>query len=323
MPIDLRDASPAGLLAAAGDAVRARRLAEVADLEVVAQWAAVHGADPLEGLDSRGREHARRIGKVLRQVGGEGTPGVQDFCLGEIALARGTHVNMTRCAMADVLDLIHRLPRTWALCRSGDAEVWVARRVASMSRTLPLDRVWIVDQAVARMIATESNKRTLDVAEAKIVEADPARHELQAEQAEQERRFAAVGQTDEDGMRIVVGRVTGAEGAGIDGVLERVAEILLTSHPDATWDERRSMALGYFGRPGELLALLLQGVEPAAGPEDVASALALPAEVLALLRDPVIAARIAPQATLYVHLHEAAVLGADGVARVEGLGPHT
>src|SRR5690349_9128337 len=167
MPIDLRDSSPSDLLAAAESAVRARRLAEVADLEVIAQWAAVHGADPLEGLDGRGREHARTIGKVLRQVGGEGTPGVQDFCLGEIALARGTHVHSTRSAMADVLDLIHRLPKTWAVCRAGDAEPWVARKVASMSRQLPLDRVWIVDAAVSRMIATEATSRTLDVAEAK------------------------------------------------------------------------------------------------------------------------------------------------------------
>ncbi len=35
------------------------------------------------------------------------------------------------------------------------------------------------------------------------------------------------------------------------------------------------------------------------------------------------AGRIAPQAVLYLHLHEATLLGADGVARVEGLGPHT
>ncbi len=76
-------------------------------------------ADPLEGLTPREQAHARRIGKVLRQVGGEGTPGVQDFCLGEIAMARGTGPVATRHAMADVLDLVHRLPATWAVCRSG------------------------------------------------------------------------------------------------------------------------------------------------------------------------------------------------------------
>lgn len=324
MPTDLRDCTPAALLAAAQDAVRARRLAEVADLEVVSQWAAMFGEDPLDGLTPREQRHARRIGKVLRQVGGEGTPGVQDHCLGEIAVARATHVLSTRSAMADVLDLQHRLPLTWAVCKAGDAEVWVARLVAARSRHLPLDRVWIVDQAVARMIAHEAASRTLSVADAKIVEADPAAHEEKVDQAN-EQRFAVVGQSDDDGMRMVVGKVTAADGAAIDAVLERVAEILLTSHPDATLDERRSMALGYFGRLGELIVMLLRGVEPGTQTADLARAYAIPAEVLELLRDPKIAARLAPQATLYVHLHEHTVRGGDGdgIARVEGLGAHT
>ena len=80
------------LLAAATGAVRERRLAEVRDLEVLAQWAASHSSDPTEGPDGR---TARRVGNVLAQLGGEGTPGVQDFCLGEIALARGTGVTAT------------------------------------------------------------------------------------------------------------------------------------------------------------------------------------------------------------------------------------
>ncbi len=322
MPIDLRDLPAEAVLGCAADRTRARRLAEVEELEAVAQWAAMHGADPLDGLDARAREHARRIGKVLRQVGGEGTPGVQDFCLAEIALALGTHVLSARAAMADVLDLIHRMPETWAVCRAGNAEVWVARKIATRSRHIPLDRIWIVDQAVARTIATEAPGRTLNVADAKIVEADPARHEEKAEQSEQE-RFAAVGQSDEHGMRMVVGRVTAADGAGIDALLERLAEILLTSNPDATLDERRSMALGLFGRLGQLLLMLFTGVDPAADPSELAGPFALPAEVLDALRDPALAARIAPQSALYVHLHEATLLGADGVARVEGLGPHT
>ena len=39
---DLPDLDASGLLAAASEAVRARRLAEVRDLEVLAQWAAIH-----------------------------------------------------------------------------------------------------------------------------------------------------------------------------------------------------------------------------------------------------------------------------------------
>ena len=321
MSTDLRAVPAAVVLASAADRARARRLGEVEELEVVLEWAAIHGEDPLEGLDAREREHARRIGKVLRQLGGEGTPGVQDFCLGEIAIALGRHALSARSMMADGLDLQYRMPATWAVCRAGEAELWVARRVAMLSREIPLDRMWIVDQAVARMIAAEATSRTLAVAEAKIVEADPARAEEKAEQA-RERLFAAVGQSDEDDLRMVVGRLTAADAAGVDAILERVAEILLISNPDASLDERRSMAMGYYGRPGDLFALLLRGAADI-DPEDLARALALPADVLELLRDPAIASRIAPQSVLYVHLHEAVLLGEDGVARVEDLGPRT
>src|SRR5688500_12102046 len=116
MNANLLDLDPAGLLAASTAAERAAPLAEVRKLEVLAAWAAVHSTDPTEGPEGR---IARRIGNVLRQVGGEGSPAVQDFCLGEIALARG--VTATQHAIADVLDLQHRLPLTWAVCCAATA----------------------------------------------------------------------------------------------------------------------------------------------------------------------------------------------------------
>ena len=63
MEPDLTDLDAAGLVAAATEAVRARRLAEVADLEVLAQWAAVHSGDPAHDVDA------------LVPLGGDGTPG--------------------------------------------------------------------------------------------------------------------------------------------------------------------------------------------------------------------------------------------------------
>ena len=71
MDIDLLDLDASGLLAAAGEAERAARLAEVARLEVLSAWAAIHSSDPTEGPDGH---IARRLGNVLRQLGGEGTP---------------------------------------------------------------------------------------------------------------------------------------------------------------------------------------------------------------------------------------------------------
>jgi hypothetical protein len=218
----LTDLDPAALLAAASGAVRERRMAEVRDLEVLAQWAAVHSTDPTEGPDGH---HARVLGDVLVHPGGEGTPGVQDFCLGEIALARGTGVTATSNAMADVLDLQHRLPLTWAVLCTGDAEVSVARRVAKLSRHLPVDRVGVVDAAVARVIAHEAGGRVLAVAEAKIIEADPALHDERVD-AERAGRYVGLGRTDEFGLRTVIARVEAGDAVWVAATLDRVTEIL-------------------------------------------------------------------------------------------------
>jgi hypothetical protein len=277
----LPDLDTAALLAAASGAVRERRLAEVRDLAVLAQWAAVHSKDPTEGPEGR---RARRLGDVLVHPGGEGTPGVQDFCLGEIALARGTGVTATSNAMADVLDLQHRLPRTWAVLRAGEAEVYIARRVAKLSRHLPADRVGVVDAAVARIIAHEAGGRVLAVAEAKIIEADPALHDERAE-AERARRYVGLGRTDEFGLRTVVARIVAGDAVWVDATVQRVAEILAPAHPHSSADELRAIAFGFLARPAELLQLLLDHNEPGADePPDTSRATAFPADLLEALR---------------------------------------
>ena len=305
---DLSDLDAPALLAASSEAVRARRAAEVRDLEVLAQWAAVHSADPTQEWDA------------LVQPGGDGTPGVQDFCLGEIALARGTGVTATTNAMADVLDLVYRLPRTWGECLAGRAELQIARRVAKLSRHLPADRVGVVDAAVARVIAHESGGRVLEVAEAKVIEADPALHDERVE-AERRRRYVSSSRTDEYGLRTVIARVEAGDAVWVEATVARVAEILAPRHPDATADELRSIAFGWLARPAELLQLLLEHREPQEELDLAPSrAAAFPADLLDALRT-VDLTPLAPRAVLYVHLHEVAVQGAGGIARVEGLGP--
>jgi antitoxin (DNA-binding transcriptional repressor) of toxin-antitoxin stability system len=310
MDHDLSDLDAAGLLAVASGAVRARRLAEVWDLKVLVQWAALHSGDPSHERDG------------LVQLGGEGTPRVQEFCLGEIALARHTGDMATTNALAEALDLIHRLPRTWAVCESGDGEVSIARRVAKLSRHLPAERVAVVDRAVARIIAHESGGRVLAVAEAKVIEADPALHEERVE-AERRRRYVSSGRTDEFGLRTMIARVEAGDVVWVDAVVDRVADILAPRHPEATRDELRSIAFGWLARPAELLQLLVEhrdeqeelDVEPS-------RVTAFPADLLDALRE-IDLSPLAPKAVLYVHLHEAALRGHDAVARVEGLGPVT
>jgi len=156
-----------------------------------------------------------------------------------------------------------------------------------------------------------------------------------------------------------------------DVLTTRHAATAPTGRPAPGRDELRSQALGWLARPAELLTLLLQAqheadpeptepeptepeptepeptapeptapepTEPeptAPDDEDVPSrATAFPADLLDALRalDP---AKLAPKATLYVHLHQAALTGhptghttghttgqPSGVARCEGLGPY-
>ncbi len=273
---DLPDLDAAALLAEAAGAVRARRLAEVRDLEVLVQWAAVHSGDPAHPRDE------------LVQLGGEGTPLVQEFCLGEIALARGTGVTATVNATADSLDLVYRLPETWGACLRGDAEIQIARRVAKLSRHLPADKIGLVDRAVARIIGAESGGRVLAVAEAKIIEADPALHEERVE-AERRRRYVSSSRTDEFGLRTVIARVEAGDAVWVEAIVARVAEIIAPGHPDATADELRAIAFGWLARPAELLQLLLEHRDPQEQldleVEEPSRATAFPADLLDALRD--------------------------------------
>jgi hypothetical protein len=227
------------------------------------------------------------------------------------------------------------------LC-TGRAEVYVARRVAKLSRHLPADKVHVVDTAVARVIAHESGGRTIAVAEAKVIEADPELHHQRVE-AEKKRRYVGTGRTDEHGLRTIIARIEAGDAVWVEATIARVADILADTHTGMTADELRAVAFGYLARPAELLQLLVQrevdqagrhgqGVQDeldldlddgGAGGEGAPTpsrATAFPADLLDALRNADFSA-LAPRAVLHVHLHEAALTGTHAVARVEGLGP--
>ena len=89
----------------------AKRLGEVEDLLTLYAWSALPSTDPTTEPDGA---RNKRVGHVLKQYGGQGTPLVQAMSLGEIAMVRQSGLWATESATADVLDLVHRLPLTWA-----------------------------------------------------------------------------------------------------------------------------------------------------------------------------------------------------------------
>jgi hypothetical protein len=314
--------SPPVLLDLVEESVVARRAVEVRDLLLVAAWAEMHAVDP-----RRDAESGRRVWAEDRLVfpGGEGTPGVQEFSLGALATSRVVGVTACERDVADVQDLMYRLPRVWAATRELTCPVWLARKVARLSRRLPSDRVGVVDVAVAAAIVGQAPGRVLAICEAKVIEADPGAH-AERVQAERRRRYVRLSRTDECGLRHLIARVSAGDAVWIDATLERVADLIADRHPGAGRDELRSVGLGWLARPAELLQLLLEGQaeDQAESPEpsyaEVSRATAFPADLLAVLAaaDP---QRFRPKVVLYVHLSEVALAGHSApVARVEQVG---
>lgn len=305
----LEDLGPAAVLAYAETSVRTRRAAVLEDLDVVLAWADLHGEDPQDRRLFPDAIPARFGGDQLVDLGGDGSPRVQDLCLHELAVARQTHVMSTRSTMADVLDLRHRLPRTWQVVRSLRCDAWVACKVASMARGLDRRQVTLVDVAVAEAIGGCAPGRVLRIAEAKIIEADLAGHEERVEEARRQ-RGVMLTPSDDVGLRTLVARLEAGDASWVDATIDRVADLLAVDpdlrasyHPDLSDDvtksELRAVALGWLARPHDL-AELLGLVE--SSPETAR-------------------AKRRPSAVLHVHLHEAALDAGVGVARVEELGP--
>ncbi|WP_114422398.1 hypothetical protein [Nocardioides houyundeii] len=311
--MEIDELSSTALLETASRTLRARRLAEVAEMQLAAQWAVLHG-HPCDDDDP------------MIRPGGDGTPPVREFALPDLAISRDSHVATTRALMADTLDLQHRLPRTWAVVVSGSCEPWVARKVAVLSRSVPVETVGMVDASVARAIAGHSPSTVLEIARAKTVEADPEAFAMRRE-IERRRRYVALGKVDEFGFRHVIARVNAGDAAWVDALLDRVADVLADAQrEEGNRDELRAEAFGWLARPAELLKLLLDHHVPDPGqPEETRPAwapdhLLRTVERLATMSTRQLAA-LRGRGQVFVHVAAPSLLRQAGLSRVEGLGP--
>ena len=74
------------------------------------------------------------------------------FAAEELGAAMGVSTQSAMSLMADALDLRHRLPRLWAEVEDLAVAPWKARRVATDTRSLPLEGArWMDEQLAARV----------------------------------------------------------------------------------------------------------------------------------------------------------------------------
>lgn len=322
----LDDLDVAQTLAAAAASAVATHAAQVHELEVDLHFAALHSDDPQAGRGPRpSMTEAAKSGMTLSQweegavklvqLGGDGTPKVQDLPLCELAVARGMSEPKLRGRLADSLDLAFRLPGYWTGLRDGRGEVWLGLKIARMSRHLDRERIRLVDSEITAAI-DESPYRVLAIAEAAILKADPVLA-LDREAERRRRRCAVIGRVDEDGLRTVFARIAAGDAEWHQALLERIADAL-EERPDlAACDAREELlaeAFTWLAHPEDVIALL----NGTYGPDgDGATETETP--------EPARAAR--PRVVLHAHISQAAVEAhangsPDGVVvRVEELGP--
>jgi hypothetical protein len=309
---ELGDLDAAATLEAAAGSVRRRRDAEVEELEVALRWADLHADDPQAAPEA---VPIRWGGDKLIRLGGEGTPGVQELGLLELAIAFECSEAKVRNTLAAALDLRHRLPGLWAAVGRLAVEPWVARRIARLTRKLTQAQASLVDEILAEMIH-EQPSRLLKRVETAIIELDAA---AEADRLDKARRNRGVwiaqprpGEEEDDqlaGLRTIIARVSAADAVWFDATIDQIADVLTTlasradqheQYAEMTRDELRAEAFGWLARPQQLAALFGDHDGDHAGEHaDLAGLATLPR----------------PETTLYVHV------GDSPVAEVEQLGP--
>lgn len=301
---------------------RARRSAEVRDLLEALEWCDLNSSDPQAEPGALSVAHG---GDHLTRCGGDGTPDVAQLCAAEYAVARQEGERATWNLMADALDLRHRLPLMWARGQELVCEIWVLRRIAVMARRLTKKQAARVDSALAEALS-QSPGRILQLAEARIIEADPRAHAAQVKEDNARRgvwfpkplpgeQLQAGGIS---GSRRVAARLKPGQAGELDHTLDVIADHLADEYaadPDAempTRDQLRAEALALLADPHAAAAVIEAGE---ADPE---------AAIVEQRPEP--RRKTARRAQVLIHLDaetlaDGADGDADGIVRVEGYGP--
>ena len=233
------------------DAAHRRVLADECRLvELAAHWADLHHPDSQAPAEKTlpGAEQGR-------QLGGDGTPEVLEFCAAEFGAQMQTGYVSARSLMADALDLRHRHPELWQLILTGAVPSWKARKVAQATRHLSQSSAMHVDAAVARAITGLPWARFETLLAAKIIEADPHAAEEQAKIWEAE-RFVRAGRRNQSGLKMLIAKANAGDVIWFMATVNRIAEILQLQGDWSSADVRRSKAIGILAQPAQALQLL-------------------------------------------------------------------
>jgi hypothetical protein len=250
------------------DAVRERttaaRVAEAAAFVAVGDWASAHTSDAVVGdpITVLGDWHDATYaeapaGDHFLELGGPGAPVVAEFCIGEIAAARGSSFDAARRLVGDAVELRWRLPRVHARVAAGEVDVWRGRRIAQATRTLTFEAAGFVDRHVAYVAGKATGPEVDRLVTEAAARFDPETTEAERHAADGERYLAIelgdVAYADPltgtlRGTVNVHGSLDLADALDLERTVAHVARQLGDLGCDSDLDVRRSIALGEIAR---------------------------------------------------------------------------
>lgn len=238
-----------------GAAQRLAAWAESRQLDAVAAF-----ADHRAPESAPERRYLRGGGQGVVTGGGPGTPEVLEFAAEELSAELGMSSWHAARALADALDLRHRLPRVRQALVNGEIDGWRARVVATGTRKLDqqactqveADLLPRLDRVTVRRIET-----LVDAALASHAE-DVAAEQLVTSEAEHDVRF---GDSDLLGTKECNAVMAAGDAIRLEGRIEFVVDLIIeearltNSELTATRGQLRARALGMLADPAVVTAL--------------------------------------------------------------------
>ena len=160
---DVRDLDASAVLDAVVARAPDRGPAEAGLLALAVHWVDLH---PVTAEHPAATFPTQRTGGLASALGpaffdpaplaGDGTPGVAEYAVEELAAALGPLALAGLALVAEAVELRYRLPRLWALVQTGDLQAWKARQVAKATTMLSREAVGFVDRHLA--VTARSNR---------------------------------------------------------------------------------------------------------------------------------------------------------------------
>ncbi|MGJ6981478.1 DUF222 domain-containing protein [Aestuariimicrobium soli] len=310
-----------------------KRRAALAEFQLAAEYAELSGREAMmregardaSGVPSAPVMHGERISRIA----GEGTPLVPEFASLELGPRLRISDTAAWALMRDALAVKFRLEGIWQVLKADRLEVWQARQLAEISKSLDAEQAAEFDARLAPRAAGMTPTRLETHARALV-------RQLRADEATDDRTRARSRRRvdvvpSEDGHTTnVSATLDSADAIALDAQVARLADIFKAAGDTDSLDVRRAKALGVLSSPARALQLIQASLldEVPALVEDGHLDLDCPAfgqrghTCGSITVDP---EKLLPRAEVRVHLSDQTLQRCDtdptGLARAEELGP--